>query len=1445
MNPVYFSRSELVRLLAAACVVASGFLAAQAQTYGPAAWVNDPFSTNINWTLINPNTTFPSYTNSGAVFNGNLFGNCPIGATITLTNPGDAAIFSGQVTLTGNVNASGNVQFRLGLYFKGANATDTGWAGYMIGNSTANGNGGLYLRNIPNTGIYGSGTGTTQPALTGSLFTAGWGAATYDFFISVTKLSATSSLVRWKLQGVSPSVYLFSGRYTNNSATTQGGFSFDQVGLLSGGSTWSSAGGLIEFTNVMVTVGQFRDGGWTNDASGLWSATNNWSNGITANGSGFIADFSQVNLTADRTVTLDTPRTIGRMIFGATSGSTNNWSLDSSGGSLLSLDSGVAGGSGVPVVAVNQNTATLSLSMASSNGLTKAGPGTLVLQGSNAILGPLNLNAGTLSFLSLANLPLSLDSITAVNFRGGVLQWASGNTFDLTSSGIPINFIGNAAFDTGPNNVTFGTSFGDGGAGGLMKLGSGRLTLNGSASYTGTTTINNGVLALGAAGSIPSSANVTILPGATFDVTAPGGFTLASSGTLAGSGTVLGNVADSPSAVLSPGTNGPGTLTVNGNLTLNGSGVLNYDLSNVTTPGGGVNDLIAVTGNLNIAGPTALNINFLNGAPGLGIYTLFSYNTFSGSEANLTAPLGFSVTNDTAAKVIGLVVTHVPADLTWRGDGTANLWDTATTANWIQSGTNQVFFTSDSVTFDDTGSNSPPINISGTVSPAAVTVNATNDYDFTGGAIASGRLTKNNTGTLILENNNTYAGPTVIGGGTLQVGNGTGTGALGTGPVTNNSALVFNVGADYTLASTIRGTGSITNIGAATVTLSGNISGSTMNMAGPGTMVLSGSNSYTGQTIVFSGSLRPRNSAALGTAAAGTVVSNGAQLYIDANVDILGESLSLAGTGLAVDGALRKGGAGTTTWGGAITMTADTRIQLDGNATLNLTNTAAINAPGINVTLGADGGAQGNIVAALNLGAGALTKEGGGTWTIARTNNYTGKTVINGGFLAIPGTNSLGPVSAFTPDYVTLNGGALGVTTNVTFNDGLRGFTASGTAGGFDVGAGLTLVIANEITGAGTITKSGAGTLVLRGSNPFTGTLNVDTGVPAGTDGILLIANPNAIANVVSPIAIRDNLGASSTLQLDGSSGNIVATQTVTLNGRSPTIPAIQNVAGTNTLAGGLTLNSGGARYFIQSDSGLLTLGGFVSSTTLDPQTITFLGNGDLSVTGVIQDGTNVVGVDKEGSGRLTLNGVNTYTGATTVNGGVLGGTGTISGPVSVSSGGTLSPGSSIGTLTISNSLTLAGNTFVEVNKTTGASDQVVGLTSVAYGGTLTVSNVSGALLPGDSFQIFPATAFSGNFTSITGAGMSWRFNPTNGVLTAVIPITPTNINFSVSGGNLTLSWPSGYTGWILQTQTNALSVGLTTNWVDVAGSDTTNSITVPILPTNPTVFFRLRHPLN
>ncbi len=230
--------------------------------------------------------------------------------------------------------------------------------------------------------------------------------------------------------------------------------------------------------------------------------------------------------------------------------------------------------------------------------------------------------------------------------------------------------------------------------------------------------------------------------------------------------------------------------------------------------------------------------------------------------------------------------------------------------------------------------------------------------------------------------------------------------------------------------------------------------------------------------------------------------------------------------------------------------------------------------------------------------------------------------------------------------------------------------------------------------------------------------------------------------------------------------------------------------------------------------------------------------------------------------GTVTFTGTNTYSGATVVSGGTLfanntSASSTGSGAVTIAAGatlggigvvggnttviGTLAPGTnSLGTLTVSNNLTLSGNTSIEINKGVGF-DQVIAA-SVNYGGTLTVTDLGANLVAGDSFTIFNVSSHTGNFTSIIGtpatAGLAFAFNPTTGVVSVVSTVTtPPTLTVTQSGSALTFSWTD--TSFKLQSQTNSLSIGLNSAWSNYPGG-ATSPVNVTIDPAQPTVFFRL-----
>jgi prepilin-type N-terminal cleavage/methylation domain-containing protein len=233
-------------------------LSAIAQTFAVTNWVIDPFSPSSTFGLTGANSSSPCFTNNG-VERGTLYANSPIGATLKLAKPGDTISCTGQVTLSGNLNADGNLQFRLGLYYRGDNTTDINWLGYMFGNITGTGNEattGLYVRNNPNPGIYASGyTGNAmRPKCENVAYVPGWGSGTYNFSFSVTLLPASCHQISWKL-AANQGTYSYTGTYTNRFALTVPP-AFDQVGMMGGVALFNSASpaDIISFKNVTVTL---------------------------------------------------------------------------------------------------------------------------------------------------------------------------------------------------------------------------------------------------------------------------------------------------------------------------------------------------------------------------------------------------------------------------------------------------------------------------------------------------------------------------------------------------------------------------------------------------------------------------------------------------------------------------------------------------------------------------------------------------------------------------------------------------------------------------------------------------------------------------------------------------------------------------------------------------------------------------------------------------------------------------------------------------------------------------------------------------------------------------------------------------------------------------------------------------------------------------------------
>jgi autotransporter-associated beta strand protein len=220
------------------------------------------------------------------------------------------------------------------------------------------------------------------------------------------------------------------------------------------------------------------------------------------------------------------------------------------------------------------------------------------------------------------------------------------------------------------------------------------------------------------------------------------------------------------------------------------------------------------------------------------------------------------------------------------------------------------------------------------------------------------------------------------------------------------------------------------------------------------------------------------------------------------------------------------------------------------------------------------------------------------------------------------------------------------------------------------------------------------------------------------------------------------------------------------------------------------------------------------------------------------------------GAGTLTLSNTNiSYTSTTTVsNGTLVVAGGSVGGSLNVE-GGTFVGG---GTGTVLTNF-VAGSILIEsgaveatLHRGLPQSNTVyVAGTILSTGGGLKLVNAGPALVIGDKFTIFNQAVSSGGGMTIVSPGFTVQNNlAVDGSVTVTGIQSPPTISFTVSGGQLTLTWPASWTGGVLlQVQTNSVSKGLGTNWVTIPGTDASNSYTATISRTNGCVFYRLSAP--
>ncbi len=238
-----------------------------------------------------------------------------------------------------------------------------------------------------------------------------------------------------------------------------------------------------------------------NSSGGIWSSNPNWLNGIVGGGIGNTADFSSLELVDDLSVHLDSPRTLGNLVFGDTDvASPGNWNIDNNGNDANILTLGVAAGN--PTMTVNALGAgavtVVDISLAGNQGLTKLGNGPLVLTKPSALTGPLTINGGIFrlgagSALSIGNNAVNLGANTQLNITGG--SFVTGGLVTAVTSAMVID-NGSAVLGNFRTNSDFS---------GTLRINNGSLSVgevNIRRNSAGTPDFNSGFIITGGSANV-------------------------------------------------------------------------------------------------------------------------------------------------------------------------------------------------------------------------------------------------------------------------------------------------------------------------------------------------------------------------------------------------------------------------------------------------------------------------------------------------------------------------------------------------------------------------------------------------------------------------------------------------------------------------------------------------------------------------------------------------------------------------------------------------------------------------------------------------------------------------------------------------------------------------------------------------------------------------------
>ncbi len=1166
----------------------------------------------------------------------------------------------------------------------------------------------------------------------------------------------------------------------NNSALgTSGTANANQVYIGNKSTTWTYNGTL---TNIYTSVA----GGTLQIANGITldnGLSLNLINGGTIQGVGAAATNSRINVsTAATGVTISTLNAADVFTIG-------NGSNDFAGGTAGTTVTTISG-AGTVLLAQASNYA----------GSLSVGNGSTLQINSDTALG--TVTTANVTLLGNGKLQIGSTANRAPTVVGLISASATA-VVESNFAGANLLTVNNASTNTYAGILRNGTA----GILALTKGAAGVLTLSGTNTYTGATTIGLGTLNV--TGSLGTSA-----------VAVNNGGTLAGGNTAGTLGILGGAVAVASGGHIAPGNGGNGTagIVTVGSLTLGIGSQLDYDITNASTL-----DLITVSnsGGLAINGGQ-LNIN---GGTGLftanGVYNLIGYTgAIGGAVTNLSvngsnqdlANKSYSFNSNGSFVTLTIANAAVSASF-YNADADGN-WSTGP---WTVGTPNAVG------AFAAFGGGGTEITANRTIVV---------DGTFTVGTISLNGAANSKTYTL------------AAGGGSLTLDNGA------------TAAALTNTASSNTIASSViltaNGVTTTVTSAADTLTLSGVVSGTgAITKAGAGKLALTGANTFVGNTTINAGTLQINSVNSVGDAA-NTVTINNATLQAIENITTtrnitLGDAASVisvdatktysVGGVVSGSGALNKTGSGTLALTGTNTYTGGTNLNAGtlaintdsslGDAagvtainaailetTANITTTRAITLATAASTILTDA-ATTYSVGGLISGTGSLNKTGAGTLALTNGGNtYSGATVFGGGTLS-------------------LNSGADGGTGGI----GTGAIVFQGGTLASNYGSSTTLVISNAISVAsgqnGTINTpqrvrlngavSGAGTLNLVINSPisrndfqnnfsgFTGNLNI-TGTGTIRLGIVSLGTGQPNFNSAG--------WASTTMSLDG----VTLAPTTNSGGNTILIGTLTSTSTAGVLAGG---TAGTATY---------SIGALNAPASAYGGTIT--GNAALT---------------KTGTGTLTLTGANTYTGATLISTGTLqignaGSTGTLGNLGLVTNNASLIFNRSDTAYTVPNGINGTGTVGIQGGGkiTFTAPNGYTGLTTISGGSTLNINGqfaLGGSVYGGLTFgtgggTLQYATAFSGNGSGdisqdAGGTAKSVTFTGTATVDTNGNDVTYANtIGNSGAGGltkigagTLSLNGANNYTGaTLISVGTLQLGSGATTGSLSASSAITNNA---------------------